>query len=77
MMLKSNLRLMPTYAIRLPANDNVQHDIEELLTRPVGRPSHKPIVWHKGFLYQATSWKTARRVVAKVELFLNQKGDSG
>jgi Transposase DDE domain group 1 len=43
-------------------------DIEELLTRPVGRPSHKPIVWYKGFLYQAASWKTARRVVAKVEL---------
>ena len=36
------------------------------LTRPVGRPSHKPVVWYKGFLYQAASWKTARRVVAKV-----------
>jgi len=55
------------YAIRLPANDNLQRDIEELLTRPVGRPSYKPIVWYKGFLYQAASWKTARRVVAKVE----------
>jgi hypothetical protein len=31
------------------------------------RPSHKPVVWYKGFLYQAASWKTARRVVAKVE----------
>jgi hypothetical protein len=55
------------YAIRLPANDNLQRDIEELLTRPVGRPSHKPIVWYKDFLYQAASWKTARRVVVKVE----------
>jgi hypothetical protein len=55
------------YAIRIPANDSVVCDIEELLTRPVGRPSHKPIVWYKGFLYQAASWKTARRVVAKVE----------
>ncbi len=55
------------YAIRLPANDNLLRDIEELLTRPVGRPSHKPIMWYKGFLYQAASWKTARRVVAKVE----------
>lgn len=27
------------YAIRLPANDNLQRDIAELLTRPVGRPS--------------------------------------
>ena len=33
----------------------------------MGRPSPKPIVWYKGFLYQAASWKTARRVVAKVE----------
>jgi hypothetical protein len=33
----------------------------------MGRPSHKPVVWYKGFLYQAASWKTARRVVAKVE----------
>jgi hypothetical protein len=55
------------YAIRLPANDNLLRDIEELLTRPVGRPSHKPIVWYKGFLYQAASWTIARRVVAKVE----------
>jgi hypothetical protein len=55
------------YAIRLPTNDNLERDIEELLTRPVGRPSHKPVVWYTGFLYQAASWKTARRVVAKVE----------
>jgi len=55
------------YAIRLPANDNLQREIEEVLTRPVGRPSHKPIVWYKGFLYQAASWKIARRVVGKVE----------
>jgi hypothetical protein len=55
------------YAIRLPANDNLLRDIEELLTRPVGRPSYKPIVWYKGFLYQAASWTIARRVVAKVE----------
>jgi hypothetical protein len=55
------------YAIRLPANENLLRDIEELLTRPIGRPRHKPVVWYKGFLYQAASWKTARRVVAKVE----------
>src|SRR6266446_4547767 len=55
------------YAIRIPANENLERDISELLTRPVGRPSHKPVVWYKGFLYQAASWKTARRVVAKVE----------
>jgi hypothetical protein len=55
------------YAIRLPADAGLERDIEELLTRPVGRPSHKPIVSYKGFLYQAASWKTARRVVAKVD----------
>ena len=55
------------YAIRIPAHDSLQRDIEELLTRPVGRPSKKPLVEFKGFLYQAASWKTARRVVAQVE----------
>ena len=32
------------YAIRLPANDHLQWSITELLTRPVGRPSYKPVV---------------------------------
>jgi len=43
-----------------------------LLTRPVGRPSHKPVVWYKSFLYQAASWTTARRVVAKVEFHFGE-----
>ena len=55
------------YAIRIPANESLDRDIAELLTRPVGRPSRKPVVWYKGFLYRATSWNTARRMVAKVE----------
>ena len=55
------------YAIRIPANNNLERDIAELLKRPVGRPGNKPVVWYKGFLYQAASWKTARRVVAKVK----------
>jgi hypothetical protein len=55
------------YAIRIPSNENLQRDIEELLKRPPGRPGKKPLVEYKGFLYQAESWKTARRVVAKVE----------
>jgi hypothetical protein len=29
------------YAIRIPANDCLMRDIAELLTRPVGRPTHK------------------------------------
>ena len=60
------------YVIRIPANDSLERDIAELLARPVGRPSDKPVVWYKGFLYQAASWKTARRVVAKVEFHLGE-----
>jgi hypothetical protein len=60
------------YAIRIPSNDHLERDIADLLVRPVGRPSHKPVVWYKSFLYQAVSWKTARRVVAKVE---HQEGE--
>jgi hypothetical protein len=39
-------------AIRIPANQILERDIAELLTRPAGRPSHKPkpVVWFKGFL---------------------------
>jgi len=55
------------YAIRIPANENLERDIAELLPRPVGRPSSRPLVEYKSFLYQAASWKKARRVVAKVE----------
>src|SRR5256712_10836272 len=54
------------YVIRIPANDSLERHIAELLPRPVGRPSQKPLVEYKGFLYQAASWKTARRGVAKV-----------
>jgi hypothetical protein len=60
------------YAIRIPANDSLERDIAELLTRPAGRPSYKPVVWYKSFLYQAASWKTARRVVAKVEFHFGE-----
>src|ERR1017187_7067476 len=60
------------YAIRIPANDSLERDIAELLTRPVGRPSYRPVVWYKSFLYQAASWKTARRVVAKVEFHFGE-----
>jgi hypothetical protein len=58
------------YAIRNPANDSLERDIAELLTRPAGRPSHKPVVW--SCLYQAASWKKARRVVAKVEFHFGE-----
>jgi hypothetical protein len=55
------------YAIRIPSNDTLEQAIAELLRRPVGRPSHTPVVRYKSFRYQAASWKIARRVVAKVE----------
>ncbi len=45
----------------------LKRDVAELLPRPAGRPSHKPTVWYKGFLYKAASWTMARRVVAKIE----------
>ncbi len=69
-----SLPLVQKYPVtsRIPANGNLERDINELLTRPIGRPSHKPVVRYKGFLYQAASWKTARRVVAKVEFHLGE-----
>ncbi|HUE87723.1 MAG TPA: IS1380 family transposase [Vicinamibacterales bacterium] len=55
------------YAIRIPANKNLEAEIEDILFRPPGRPSHKPLVRYKSFQYQAESWTTPRRIVAKVE----------
>ena len=37
------------YAIRIPANDNLERDIAELLPRPASRPGKKPLVEYKGF----------------------------
>ena len=59
------------YVIRMPANKSVELEveleIEALLCRPPGRPSRKPLVRYKSFRYQAKSWTTPRRIVAKVE----------
>ena len=55
------------YAIRIPANKNLELEIEGLLFRSPERPSHQPLVRYKSFRYQATSWATPRRIVAKVE----------
>jgi Transposase DDE domain group 1 len=60
------------YAIRLPANANLERKITKLLIRPVGRPSFKPVVRYKSFLYRAASWAKARRVVAKVEFHFGE-----
>ncbi len=60
------------YSIRLPANPNLERNVTELLKRPVGRPSYQPVVRRKSFLYQAASWRRARRVVAKVEFHFGE-----
>jgi len=60
------------YAIHLPANDFLYDEIKNLLTRPVGCPSRRPVVWVHDFKCRAASWQKKRRVVAKVEW---QQGD--
>ncbi len=55
------------YAIRIPANKSLELEIEDILFRPPGRPSRKPLVRYKSFRYQAVSWSNPRRIVAKVE----------
>ncbi len=55
------------YAIRIPANKNLELEIEDLLLRSPGRPNHTPLVRYKSVRYQADSWTTPRRIVAKVE----------
>jgi len=60
------------YVIRIPANDNLERKVAQLLKRPVGRPSYKPVVRYRSFLYQAASWESARRVVAKVEFHFGE-----
>jgi hypothetical protein len=55
------------YAIRLPANRILQDRIGYLLKRPVGRPPNEVRRFHANFTYQAGSWTTPRRVIAKVE----------
>ena len=54
-------------AIRMPANKSLELEIEDILFRPPGRPSCKPLVRYKSFRYQARSWTTPRRIVAKME----------
>jgi len=60
------------YAIRLPANNILERRIQDVLTRPRGRPSHAPLVRYRSFEYQAASWSRPRRVIAKVEHHLGE-----
>ena len=49
------------YAIRLPANQVIQEQIQPLLERPTEWPSREPIVSYHDFAYQAQSWHLPRR----------------
>jgi len=60
------------YAIRLPANDVLERAVEDLLTRPRGRPSHAPLIRYRSFHYQAASWNRPRQVIAMVEYHLGE-----
>jgi hypothetical protein len=60
------------YAIRLPVNDVLERAIEDLLTRPRGRPSYALLVRYRSFHYQAASWGRPRRVIAKIEHHLGE-----
>lgn len=56
------------YGIRLPANAVLRENIAHRLTRPFGRPSLTKVKrFYEDFHYQAASWDTARRVIAKIE----------
>ena len=55
------------YAIRVPANASLEWEIADLLFRPPGRPSQKPLIRYKSFRYQAGSWMQPHRVVVQVE----------
>ena len=72
-----NCNLTPPTSIRSPSRRSAgpANDCPLILAllRPEGAIwCKKPLVEYKGFLYQAAGWKTARRVVAKVEHHLGE-----
>jgi len=60
------------YAIRLKGNPILERKIKPLLHRPMGRGIGMPDVRYHDFEYQAASWSTSRRVVAKVTWFADR-----
>ena len=57
------------YVIRLPANDNLERSIRELLTRPVGRPSYRPVARFYNKRGTAEQWiKEGKQAVALTRL---------
>ena len=55
------------YAIRMPGNKCLELEIEDILFRRQDGQAASPWVRYKSFRYQAKSWTTPRRIVAKVE----------
>ena len=55
------------YAIRLPANEVLCRQIEDLTFPPTSCPVTEPFLQYASFSYQAQSWDKPRRVVAKIE----------
>jgi Transposase DDE domain group 1 len=55
------------YAIRLPANEVLNKQIETLIEKPLFWISEGPLIRYADFTYQAKSWTKARRVIAKIE----------
>ena len=55
------------YAIRLKGNQILHKKIDQMVTRPVGRPPKKPVVLYHSVRYRAASWDIPRRVIAKIE----------
>src|SRR5437867_3762563 len=58
--------------IRIPTNKNLELEIEDILFRSPGRPSHKAARPLQKLPYQADSWITPRRIVAKVEHYVGE-----
>ena len=54
------------YAIRRKSNAVRERRIARRMTRPVGRPSHEPKVFYRGFRDRAGSWDQPRRVAVKI-----------
>jgi hypothetical protein len=54
--------------LRIDKTPGIQRTTIRLVGQIQSEHPDQLVVWYKGFLYQAASWKTARPVVAKVDL---------
>jgi hypothetical protein len=58
--------------LRIDKTPGIQRTTSRLVGLIQSEHLDEMVVWCKGFLYQAASWKTARRVVAKVDLHFGE-----